>query len=205
MSMLQIVQGMLTPAENRKSFFKRIAEFYPRLDPRYKDIERAYDAAKKAFREDERDDGVRYFEHLRAVALILLYLRVTDHHMIIAALLHDIVEDHPEDWPIERVAVEFGVEVAELVLYCTKPPLEECGTKQEQDRIYHRRFIEAPRKFFLIKLSDRLHNVMTLGTCKLEKRVRKVSETLQFYMPHAEKHFILYYELKEALEQVKMS
>lgn len=204
MSMLNRLRGMLTPAGNRETFFKRIAEFYPRLDHRYISIERAYNIAKEAFHEDKRDDGERYFEHLRAVALIVLYLRVTDYEMIIAALLHDIVEDHPKEWPIERVEKEFGRRVAWLVQYCTKPSLEECGSKEEQDRIYHRRFIEATREFFLIKLADRLHNVLTLGTCKLEKRKRKVAETEQFYMPHAEKHFILYYELKEALEGVML-
>lgn len=197
---------MLTPAENRESFFKRISEFFPSLDPRYIAIERAYNIVKEAFREDKRDDGVRYFEHLRAVALIVLYMRVVDFEIIIAALLHDLFEDHPEKWPIERIRKEFGDRVALLVQYCSKPQLEECGgSKDEQDRIYHRRFTQAMRDFFLIKLADRLHNVLTLGTCKLEKRVRKVAETWQHYMPHAEKHFILYYELKEALELVKLS
>lgn len=196
---------MITPAENRESFFKRIAEFYPSLDPRYKDIERAYKAAKGAFREDKREDGVRYFEHLRAVALIVLYLRVTSHHLIIAALLHDIVEDHPEKWPIERVVDEFGIEVARIVQYCSKPPLTDCATKEEQDRIFHRCFIQGPREFFQIKLPDRLHNTITLNSCSLEKRRRKVAETWQFYMPYAEKHGILYYELKEALGQVQLT
>ncbi|MBI5401002.1 MAG: HD domain-containing protein [Candidatus Yonathbacteria bacterium] len=204
MSALDKLLPMLTPAENKESFFRRIAIFYPTLDPRYKAIQRAYKEAKEAFREDEREDGIRYFEHLRAVALILQYLRVGDYRRIIAALLHDIVEDHPDMWPIERVEEEFGHEVALLVEYCTKPSLEICVTKEEQDRIYHTRFREAPRDFFLIKLSDRLHNVLTLDTCSLEKRQRKIAETKEHYMPYAEEHFILFYELEEALARVSL-
>lgn len=196
--MLERLPSLLAP-ENRESFFKRIALIFPTLDPRYKAIEKAYKDAKDAFREDIREGGVRYFEHLRGVALILLYLRVTDYELIIAALLHDIVEDHPEIWSLERVRREFGERVALLVEYLTKPPESEYRTKEDRDHVYHCRFCIAPRDFFLIKLADRLHNVLTLDSCSPEKRQRKIIETWRYYMPFAEEHFILYYELEEAL------
>ena len=206
MSMLNRLMAILMTAGNKEVFFKRIAEFYPSLDPRYQEILRAYEIAKEAFRNDIRDDGVQYFEHLRAVGLITLYQRITDYEIIIAAILHDLVEDHPREWSIERIRRELGERVALLVQYCSKPPLEECGgSKEEQDRIYHRRFAQAPREFFLIKLADMLHNVLTLNGCELEKRQRKIAETWQYYMPYAEKHGILYYELLDALEMVKLS
>ena len=98
----------LKAAENRETFFKRISYFFPTLDPRYKLIEKAYNAAKDAFRGVFRDDNeTRYFEHIRAVTLILVdYLRVKNYEIIVAALLHDIVEDVPS-WTIERVRAEF--------------------------------------------------------------------------------------------------
>lgn len=186
-------------SENRESFFKRIARLFPTLSQQYQAILRAYDAAEEAFKDDVREEGVQYFEHLRGVALILLYLRVSDHELIIAALLHDILEDHPELWPLERIRREFGEQVALLVEYLTKPSESEYATKEERDHVYHCRFCIAPREFFLIKLADRLHNILTLAACSPEKRRRKIEETWRYYMPFAEEHFILYYELEEAL------
>jgi GTP pyrophosphokinase len=191
--------GFLSAAENRESFFRRIALFYPKSDPRYIDIERAYNTAKDAFRGIDREGGERYFEHIRAVALILIdYLRVKDHHLIIAALLHDIVEDIPS-WNVDRVRVEFGDYVAYLVDYMTKPSKDEYPDKEEREFVYHFRFKSAPREFFLLKLSDRLHNLLTLGYCTPEKISRKLRETEDHYIHYAETHFILYHELIEAI------
>jgi (p)ppGpp synthase/HD superfamily hydrolase len=193
----------LAAAENRESFFKRITLFYPRSDHRYIEIKRAYNSAKDAFRGIEREGGERYFEHVRAVALILIdYLRVKDYRLIVAALLHDIVEDIPS-WTIERVRQEFGEYVAYLVDYLTKPPVAEYGSKEERDHAYHFRFRSAPREFFLIKLPDRFHNVITLGYCTPEKRKRKIEETRNYYLGYAEEHLILYHEMLEALEEVE--
>lgn len=189
----------LNEAENRESFFKRVACFYPTLDDRYKMIRRAYNTSKDAFRGTEREGGERYFEHLRAIALILMeYLRVKDHTLIVAALLHDLVEDI-DSWTIDRVRLEFGEDVAVLVEWLTKPPVAQFESKKLRNEMYHGRFVNAPREFFLIKLSDRLHNTLTLSMCSKDKRVRKIEETERYYMPYAEEHFILYYELKDAL------
>ncbi len=194
----------LSAAENREKFFRRISYFFPTLDPRYQMIERAYQTAKDAFREKYRDDGeTRYFEHIRAVTLIVVdYLRIKDHHVIVASLLHDIVEDI-DSWTVARVDAEFGKEVALLVEYMTKPSKEMCPNKHDRDEIYHSRFRSAPREFFYIKLADRLHNVLTLWNCTAEKRMRKIAETRMHYLPFAEKHLILYHELITAMEQLE--
>lgn len=194
----------LRAAENRESFFKRIAFFLPRSDWRFKEIERAYDVAKDAFRGKFRDNGEeRYFEHLRAVALILVeYLRVKDHELIIAALIHDIVEDIPY-WTIERVRLEFGERVAHLVDYMSKPPLKDYASKELRNKAYHDRFAFAPREFFILKLADRFHNVVTIGDCAPEKRKRKIQETRLYYLPYAERHLILLHELEEALARAE--
>lgn len=193
----------LSQAENRKTFFKRVGTIFPTLDSRFQSIEKAYNASKDAFRGMGREGGERYFEHLRAVALILMvHLRIKNHKLITAALLHDIVEDIPS-WNINRVKKEFGEEVALLVEWLTKPPISEFDSKEERNRVYHGRFESAPREFFLIKLADRLHNVMTLYSCDAGKRVRKIEETKRFYLPYAEKHLILLHELEEAIENIE--
>lgn len=198
------IKEILSAAENRESFFKRISYLYPKSDHRYKLIEKAYNDAKDAFRGIYRDDGeTRYFEHIRAVVIIMIdYLRVKDYRLIIAGLLHDIVEDVPS-WTIERVRVEYGDDVALYIDYVTKPKVELFGSKEGRDEAYHMRFKSAKRNFFKLKLSDRLHNMLTLWTCTPEKRVRKIAETREHYLPYAEKHFILYHELVDAIDELE--
>jgi len=194
----------LKEAENREKFFRRIAALFPTLDQRYVAIEKAYNYAKDAFREDLREEGVRYFEHLRAVALICIdYLRIKDHEIIIAALLHDIVEDK-EEWTVERVMAEFGYNVAYYVECMTKPDLKSCGgSKEVQSAIYHGKFAILPREFFLIKMADRLHNLTTLHFCSREKQIRKIEETRRYYLPYAAKHLILLHEMEYEIEKLE--
>ena len=185
--------------ENRAAFFRRIAALFPTFDPRYACIERAYSAAKDAFRNISRDGGERYFEHLRAVALILIdHLRIRDYRLIVAALLHDIVEDVPS-WSVDRVAREFDSEIACLVEWVTKPPSQLFATKHERDHVYHMRLMAAPRNPAILKLADRFHNVQTLWGCDLQKRLRKIEETRRWYLPLAEQHIVLIHELEAAL------
>jgi len=193
--MLKKVRRILENSGNRELFFRIIATIYPTTDWRYKLILKAYNDAKDAFRGKFRDDArVRYFEHIRAVALIMiLYLRVTDYRMIVAALLHDIVEDIPS-WTIDRVREEYGDEIAQIVDSLTKP-YHIFKTKEECHEAYHKRFKQAMRAFFLIKLPDRLHNLLTLWNCTDEKVSRKIAETKLYYLPYAEEHIILYHEI----------
>lgn len=189
----------LSGAENREKFFRRVAKFLPELDPRYQAILKAYDTAKDTFREEKRDSGVRYFEHLRGVALILLeYFESRDYEDIIAALLHDINEDKLE-WPIQRIRDEFGKRVALLVEYLSQPKEGEFRSKEDCERAYHSRFEFAPRDFFLIKLADRLHNLLTINARPREKQVAKIEETERYYLQYARRELILLPEFREVL------
>jgi (p)ppGpp synthase/HD superfamily hydrolase len=200
--MLRKIRSILESAKDRQSFFKIIASIYPTLDWRYKLIEKAYNDAKDAFRGKTRESGERYFEHLRAGALILVvYLRVRDYRLIVPELLHDIVEDTPS-WTIDRVREEYGAEIALYLEWITMPE-HIFSSKEECLRVYHSRFSEAPREFFLIKLPERLHNMLTLWPCSREKRRRKIEETERYYLPHAEKHLILLHELEAAIEELE--
>lgn len=189
----------LQAKNDRESFFRLIARIYPTLSFEYRLIAKAYNDNKDAFRDRKREGGERYFEHIRAVVLILiLYLRITDYKLIVAALLHDIVEDIPS-WTLERVRQEYSEEIAAMVEWLTKPPKDE----PDRERIYHSRFERAARWFFLIKLADRLHNLMTLDSCSKEKKARKIRETEIHYHPYAEKHQILIQPMEEVLAILK--
>lgn len=190
-------------AENRKAFFSRIAGIYPSMDPRYVLVERAYTAAKNAFRKEVREDGVRYFEHLRAVALIAIdYLFVRDADLICALILHDIVEDIG-DWSIERVEREFNKQVALYVWWLSKPEAREKEGKADLARRYFRQLHEAPRGAILAKMCDRLHNLMNLWSCEKEKVCRKVEETRNFIIPLAQQHQLLAHELEDVLRMLE--
>ncbi|MCR4286066.1 MAG: HD domain-containing protein [Candidatus Kaiserbacteria bacterium] len=201
--MLERIRGFLTKHPDRAAFFRIIGRYFPRFSPEYLLIEKAYKTAKDAFRSEVREGGERYFEHLRAVALILiLYLRVRDANVIAAALLHDIVEDI-EFWNQERIALEFNPAVAQLVFLVTKDDVVLYdGDKEARNREYHRKLATASREAIIIKLADRLHNIITLWVTSEDKQRRKVRETQDFYLPLAETHIILIHELEAALEEV---
>lgn len=189
--------------ESKKVFFKKVSSFLPRWDPRYKQIEKAYDYAESALEGKFREGGERSFSHSRATALVLITcLGVRDHRLIITALLHDIVEDCSE-WTIGLVERKFGKYVATLIGYLTKPPKAKFVSKEFCDRAYRLQSRFAPRDFFLVKLADRLHNILTLGSCSREKQMRQIRETYLHYLPYAKKHRILLKELEEALIQAE--
>ncbi len=204
--MLERVRKVFDGRENRRSFFETVGWYFPKGSADYRLIERAYDTAKDAFRDEKREGGDRYFEHLRAVALIVMrYMRVKDANVIAAALLHDIVEDI-EHWSQERLALEFNQEVGELVWWVSKPALVHFkGDKEARNRAYHTNMTRADRKALIIKLADRLHNLLTLWNCDQEKQRRKVEETQHFYLPLAEKEFLLVHELEAAINELVKS
>lgn len=204
--MLDRIRKLYEGRENRVSFFETVSWYFPKGSADSNLIERAYSTAKDAFRDKEREDGERYFEHLRAVALIVMrYMRVRDANVIAAALLHDIVEDI-SNWSQERVAIEFNQEVGELVWWVSKPSLILFkGDKDARNRMYHQNLTRASRKALLIKLADRLHNLLTLWNCDEDKQRRKVEETQHFYLPLAEKEFVLIHELEAAINELTAS
>ncbi|MBI2056209.1 MAG: bifunctional (p)ppGpp synthetase/guanosine-3',5'-bis(diphosphate) 3'-pyrophosphohydrolase [Candidatus Sungbacteria bacterium] len=194
--------SFLAAGENRETFFKRIEYFFPSLDPRYQMITRAYDTSKDAFHGKKREGGERYFEHLRAVALILIdYLRVRDYELLVAALLHDIVEDIMM-WSVARVQREFGDRIALLIQWLSKSSAL-FDLNGEREHLYHRRFQFAPRDFFLIKLADRWHNLLTLHYCSKAKQRRKIVETKLYYLPYAERELILLHEIEAAIDSIE--
>lgn len=149
----------------------------PIMSPRELEIiETAYVLAKYGHRGQERDDGVRYFEHPKSVAHILIKeLKVNDWQIIVMALLHDVLEDSHILSPY-RIELNFGKEVVVGLKLLTKQPKEG----------YLRRLkTYGDAKVIMVKLADRLHNVRTLGKCTKEKQERQREETENHYIPLA--------------------
>lgn len=145
----------------------------------------AYLFGAEAHEGQTRMTGEPYIYHPIAVAKILAEMRM-DEKTLIAAILHDVIEDTPTHK--EQISTEFGKEVAEIVDGLTKLDHIQFDNKQEAKAESFRKMILAMVKdirVILIKLADRLHNMRTLGIMRPEKARRIASETLEVYAPIA--------------------
>ena len=146
---------------------------------------RAYEFGAEAHEGQQRLSGEPYIYHPLAVARILAEMRM-DVNSIIAALLHDVIEDTPT--AKDQLATEFGEEVAELVDGVSKLTQVKFESKAEAQAENFRKMMLAMTKdirVILIKLADRLHNMRTLGVMPPAKRRRIAKETLEIYVPIA--------------------
>ncbi|MDM7322417.1 MAG: bifunctional GTP diphosphokinase/guanosine-3',5'-bis pyrophosphate 3'-pyrophosphohydrolase [Gammaproteobacteria bacterium] len=150
-------------------------------------VGQAYVFAKQAHDGQLRVSGEPYITHPVAVARILADLRM-DEKTIIAALLHDVIEDTPT--ARDQIAAEYGDEVAHLVDGVSKLDQIRFKSKAEQQAANFRKMMMAmveDVRVILIKLADRLHNMRTLGVMRPDKRRRIARETLDIYTPIAQR------------------
>ena len=148
---------------------------------------RAYEVGAQAHDGQARKSGEPYITHPVAVAGILAELGM-DAETIIAAILHDTLEDTALSR--SALASEFGETVAELVDGVTKLDKMKFGSRQEADAESFRKMLLAMARdlrVILIKLSDRLHNMRTLGAKDAPSRRRIARETLEIFAPIAQR------------------
>ncbi|MDE2001207.1 MAG: bifunctional (p)ppGpp synthetase/guanosine-3',5'-bis(diphosphate) 3'-pyrophosphohydrolase [Patescibacteria group bacterium] len=138
----------------------------------FRRVMRAYQLSKHGHKGQSRETGERYFEHPKAVAVILIKeLRMLDPDMIITALLHDIQEDSfILTW--EDIEDIFGKNIVLYVRAVTKEP----------GKAYLENLLRAPTPALFVKLADRLHNLRTLGGCRPEKKMKQITETREKYI-----------------------
>ena len=168
-----MIEDFLTQIENTYS------------DASYQRIVRAYYFAKSAHKGQLRHSGEEYFIHPVSVATILVELGL-DCDTIIAALLHDVVED--TGVTEEEIETEFGHSVVMLVDGVTKLSKLNFKSREEAQAENLRRMFLAMSndiRVIIIKLADRLHNMRTLSYRKEEDRIRVAKETLEIYAPIA--------------------
>ena len=150
-------------------------------------LRRAWEVGAAAHAGQTRKSGEPYITHPVAVARILAELGL-DVETLIAAILHDTIEDTPLTG--EELAAEFGQAVADLVEGVTKLDKLKFRDRQEAAAESFRKMLLAMSRdlrVIMIKLADRLHNMRTLGAQSAEARRRIATETLDIYAPIAQR------------------
>ncbi|QTS83834.1 RelA/SpoT family protein [Coxiella endosymbiont of Amblyomma nuttalli] len=150
-------------------------------------IHRAFLVAADAHRDQRRVTGEAYISHPVAVACILADMKMDD-QIIVAALLHDVIEDTP----LEKKAIseKFGDEIAELVDGVSKLTQIEFVSRAEAQAENFRKMLLAMARdirVIIVKLADRLHNMRTLDSLHSQKRRRIARETLGIFAPIAKR------------------
>ncbi len=148
------------------------------------EVERAYGYARNAHEGQTRRTGDPYITHPTAVAYILADMHM-DHQTLMAALLHDVIEDTG----IGKTTLRdhFGAEVANLVDGVSKLATIFQSRAEAQAENFQKMAMAMARdiRVILVKLADRLHNMRTIGALGVDKRNRIARETLDFYAPIA--------------------
>lgn len=176
----------------------RVSEYLPIEQVEY--IQAAYILARDAHEGQTRSSGDPYITHPVAVAGILAEMHL-DYETIMAALLHDVIED--THYSKEDLGLAFGDTVAKLVEGVSKLDKLQFSSKQEAQAENFRKMLMAmvqDIRVILIKLADRTHNMRTLGSLRPDKRRRIALETLEIYSPLA--HRLGIHDIKNELEDL---
>jgi guanosine-3',5'-bis(diphosphate) 3'-pyrophosphohydrolase len=181
-----------------ESLNQLIEKYLP--EEQIKRLKQAYLVARDAHEGQTRSSGEPYITHPVAVACILAEMKL-DHETLMAALLHDVIEDTPATY--QDMEQLFGKSVAELVEGVSKLDKLKFRDKKEAQAENFRKMIMAmvqDIRVILIKLADRTHNMRTLGALRPDKKRRIALETLEIYSPLA--HRLGIHHLKIELEEL---
>ncbi|MCH5238642.1 MAG: bifunctional (p)ppGpp synthetase/guanosine-3',5'-bis(diphosphate) 3'-pyrophosphohydrolase [Muribaculaceae bacterium] len=184
---------------------KRAKRVFDAMAPRTSEadmirLKDAFELAREAHAPQVRKTGEPYILHPIAVATIAAEELRLDINSVIAAFLHDVVEDTPHS--IEEIQIRFGEDVAYLVKVLTKPDKHLSPEKSKQVDNFRQMLNSMQRDIrpIFVKLADRLHNMRTLSSMKPHKQMKIAGETDYFYAPLANR-LGLYY-VKTELENL---
>jgi len=174
-----------SPASRLEELFERVGAY---LAPgQVAEVRKAYEFGARAHKGQHRLSGEPYIEHPVAVAHILARMHM-DHETLMAAMLHDVIEDTATEK--DRISSEFGSEVAELVDGVSKLTQMEFETYAQAQAHNFQKMLMAmahDMRVILVKLADRLHNMRTIAALAPAKRRLVARETLDIYAPIAQR------------------
>ena len=152
----------------------------------FQELKAAYDFSAAAHEGQKRQTGEPYFIHPCAVVNVLVDLGFDDVSTLVAAFLHDVLEDTPVT--SDELEQKFGKEVLELVEGVTKlDKIKFVSAEDEQAENLRKMFFAMAKDYrvIIIKLADRLHNMRTLDALKPEKQIKIATQSLKIYAPLA--------------------
>ncbi len=164
-------------------------------------LHKAFELAREAHAPQKRKTGEPYILHPIAVASIAAEELMLDTNPVIAAFLHDVVEDTP--YTIDDIRERFGEDVAFLVSVVTKKKKKVYTDSKQVDN--YRQMLDSVQydvRALLVKLADRLHNMRTLSSMRPDKQMKIAGETDYFYAPLANRLGL--YNVKTELENLSM-
>lgn len=191
---------MATVMEEYERLEKKVLEYNPSVNVQR--LRAAFEYAEKAHGMQKRKDGSPYITHPIAAAEIIAEMGL-DEDAIIAAILHDVMEDTPVIY--EDLVKKFGPSVATIVDGVTKLTRVVYTTKEEEQMENLRKMLMAMAKdirVILIKIADRLHNMRTLEYHTEVKQREKALETMEIYAPIA--HRLGMQKIKWELEDLSI-
>jgi len=197
-SILGLIPGTRRGTPGLKDLLNKVGSYLPP-----EQVERVRAAAEfgaAAHQGQKRLSGEPYISHPVAAAEILADLHL-DADTLIAAILHDVIEDTPT--PKDEIAARFGNDVAEIVDGVTKLDQIQFKSRQEAQAESFRKMLLAmvrDLRVILVKLADRTHNLRTMGSVAPAKRRQVARETLDIYAPVAERLGL--YRIKLELEEL---
>ena len=152
----------------------------------FQELKAAYDFSAAAHEGQKRQTGEPYFIHPCAVVNVLVDLGFDDVSTLVAAFLHDVLED--TQVTADELEQKFGKEVLELVEGVTKlDKIKFVSAEDEQAENLRKMFFAMAKDYrvIIIKLADRLHNMSTLDALKPEKQIKIATQSLKIYAPLA--------------------
>lgn len=165
-------------------------------------IDKAFEIALDAHKEQRRKSGEPYIFHPIAVAKIVANELGLGATSIACALLHDVIED--SDYTYEDLEKIFGKKTADIVNGLTKITTMNNQNISVQSENYRKLLLTLSNDFrvILIKIADRLHNMRTLDSMRPDKQKKIASETVYIYAPMA--HRLGFYNIKSELEDLSL-
>lgn len=200
----------LQPHSEKQDYSKEIErraqivfdEMRPRVsDEDYGRLVDSFNVARDAHSSQKRKTGEPYIFHPIAVATIAAKELNLDVDSVIAAFLHDVVED--TDWTVEQILRRFGSNVAFLVRVVTKQKKDKYEMTKQLDNFKQMlNSVQYDIRALLVKLADRLHNMRTLSSMRPDKQMKIAGETDYFYAPLATRLGL--YNVKTELENLSL-
>jgi (p)ppGpp synthase/HD superfamily hydrolase len=200
-SVLTNLRRIIHKHRYRYQLAQRIGIIFGEESDKYLVLMAVIDAVVETHDKGHRDNGDKLKSHEFAMfSIALVYCGIRDLSILLAILLHDMIEDYPEIWSPWLVGDRYGQKVKKIVLSVTKPDKRRYSSLEEFDIATFKLVRQGGKEGVLVKCIDRLHNMLTLYGSH-QKMLAKTLQTIQYVLPMSAEHKFLTFELVAAVTE----